>query len=93
MGKATAKVTHQGLGEFNKAHRDATFVHQFTRQHKERDRHQWEAVHAVVDVAVQQGDVALLTVHPQQDVGGGEQAKEDGQADHQEDKEDREEPN
>jgi trans-aconitate methyltransferase len=52
MGQTAAQMPDEGLAEFHQAHRDAAPVHDFAGQHKERQRHQREAVHAVVKVAV-----------------------------------------
>ena len=91
MREPAAQMPHQRLAELDEPGGDAAAVHQFAREHEERQRHQREAVHAVVEVAVQQRDVAFLAVEPQQQPRRQQERDEHRQADQQEDQEEREE--
>ena len=82
----------QRLRELDDPDGDAAPVHEFPGQHEERDRHEREAVHAVVDVAVEQRDVLFLPREPEQDAGCGDQPEEDREPDRQEQQEGGEEP-
>ena len=86
-------MTHQSLRKLNQPRCDAAAVHQFSGQHKKRQRHQWKAVHTIVDIAVEQGDVTLLPIEPQQNTGCEEKREKDGQSNHQEKQEYRKEEN
>ena len=86
-------MAHQRLAELHKTDGDAAFVHQLACQHEERDRHQRKAVHAVIDIPVEQRDVFFLPVQPKKQAGRGQQAKEHRQSDQQEQQEQRKEPN
>lgn len=61
-------------------------------EQEEGQGHQREAVHAIVEIAVEQREVAFLPVEPQQNAGREKQREKDRQAYHQEDEEDRQEP-
>jgi hypothetical protein len=43
MGQPALEVADHRLAELDDAHGDAAAVHQFARQHEERDRHQRKA--------------------------------------------------
>ena len=92
MREPAAEMAHHGLCEFHQPHGDAAAVHQLAREHEEGDGHQREAVHAVVDVAVEQRDVLLLPVQPQEQARSRQQTEEHRQADHQEEQKERQEP-
>ncbi len=77
MCKATAQVAHECLAEFYQTGRDPALVHQFACEHEERNRHERKTVHAVVDVTVEQRDVAFLAIQPKQDAGSSQQAEKD----------------
>ena len=64
MGQAAAEMPHHRLRELDKPRGDTATVHQFTSQHEKRDRHQREAVHAIIDIAIQECDIAFLSVQP-----------------------------
>ena len=57
MREATAQVPHERLRKLNQSFGDTTFVHQLAREHEKRDRHQRKAVHAVVDISIQQSEL------------------------------------
>ena len=52
MRQPAAQMAHEGLAELDEAGGDAAAVHDFAGQHEERQRHQREAVHAVIKIAV-----------------------------------------
>ena len=62
MGQAATQMAHHSLGKFYQTAGNPAPVHQFARQHKKRNCHKWKAVDAIIDIAVQQPDVALLPV-------------------------------
>ena len=76
MRQPAAQVADHGLAEFNQPQGDVRAVHHLARQHKEGDRHQRKAVHAVVDIAIKQHEVAGLPVHPQQNRRSYDKTKE-----------------
>ena len=93
MRKTAAHVAHEGLGKFHEAQGDAAAVHDFASEHKERQRHKREAVHAVIKVAVKaRDDVAPVAFEHDECHGGCKQAKDDGQANHDEQQEKWKEP-
>jgi len=68
------------------------FVHKLAGQHEKRHGHQGEAIHAVVDVAIQQSQITLLTVKHQNDTRCCQHAKEHRQSDEQKQQEQRQKP-
>ena len=85
MCKPAPKMSHHRLCELDQPRGDATPVHQLSGKHEERNGHQREAVHAVIDIAVKQCHVALLTIQPEQHSGRRKERKKDGQSDKQQD--------
>ena len=71
-------MAHHGLREFDQPRGNATAVHQLAGEHEKRNGHQREAVHAVIDVAVEQRHVALLTIQPEQYAWRGKERKNTG---------------
>ena len=62
MRQAAAQMAHHCLGKFYQTAGNAATVHQFARQHKKRNSHKWKAVDAIIDIAIQQPDVAFLSI-------------------------------
>ena len=91
MGEAATDVADEALREVHQAAGDAARVHQLAGEDEERDGHEREAVHAVVEAAQDLRVERHLAVEKEADAGCEQEHEDHGDAHGHEDEEEPEE--